>query len=295
MRKIIFSRKGIDSQYGGGNSPIMPDGKLISIPIPQDNREDGIPYQNVRAIGELSFKELIDQLKKNNRGENCHLDPDLRESVISREKGWRPIFGQKSGAVTHLIESNNVAVGDIFIFYGNFREVVKNNESGKYEYTMQHPRHIIFGYLVIDSIWDIGNKPFPEYKFDKKKLPGWAKSHAHFKFTQDAHNCLFVAREDFKKGIPGAGTFIYNDILALTKLGYNRSLWELDELFAPDKVKISCHENPDRFTQDKSNKKVQLHTVGIGQEFVVTPKTTKAEADLMRWVDNLICNSERFE
>lgn len=32
--KIILSRKGFDSSYGGYPSPILPDGSLLSIPIP---------------------------------------------------------------------------------------------------------------------------------------------------------------------------------------------------------------------------------------------------------------------
>ena len=32
--KVILSRKGFDSQYGGMPSPILPDGTLLSLPIP---------------------------------------------------------------------------------------------------------------------------------------------------------------------------------------------------------------------------------------------------------------------
>ena len=35
--KIILSRKGFDSQYGKIKSPILPDGTLLSLPIPQEN------------------------------------------------------------------------------------------------------------------------------------------------------------------------------------------------------------------------------------------------------------------
>jgi len=34
--KVILSRKGFDKINGGYLSPIFPDGKMISIPIPDD-------------------------------------------------------------------------------------------------------------------------------------------------------------------------------------------------------------------------------------------------------------------
>jgi Nucleotide modification associated domain 3 len=33
--KLILSRKGFDSSHGGGPSPIRPDGRLLSFPIPR--------------------------------------------------------------------------------------------------------------------------------------------------------------------------------------------------------------------------------------------------------------------
>lgn len=35
--KIILSRKGFDSSNGGCASPIFPDGRLVSLPIPASN------------------------------------------------------------------------------------------------------------------------------------------------------------------------------------------------------------------------------------------------------------------
>ena len=32
---MIFSRKGFDSSYGGAVSPILPDGTMVTIPIPE--------------------------------------------------------------------------------------------------------------------------------------------------------------------------------------------------------------------------------------------------------------------
>ena len=32
--KVIFSRKGFDSGFGGMPSPVLPDGTMLSMPIP---------------------------------------------------------------------------------------------------------------------------------------------------------------------------------------------------------------------------------------------------------------------
>ena len=37
--KIILSRKGFDSQNGKAPSPIMPNGDLISMPIPTEDKD----------------------------------------------------------------------------------------------------------------------------------------------------------------------------------------------------------------------------------------------------------------
>ena len=45
--KIILSRKGFDSQNGKTPSPIMPNGDLISMPIPSGDKDryQGLVYQ----------------------------------------------------------------------------------------------------------------------------------------------------------------------------------------------------------------------------------------------------------
>lgn len=39
--KVVLSRKGMDSRAGGIPSPILPDGMLLSLPIP--NEKSGVP------------------------------------------------------------------------------------------------------------------------------------------------------------------------------------------------------------------------------------------------------------
>lgn len=47
--KLVLSRKGFDSSFGGVASPIMPDGSLLSLPIP--SKKDALRYGEVRVPG----------------------------------------------------------------------------------------------------------------------------------------------------------------------------------------------------------------------------------------------------
>ena len=60
--KIVLSRKGFDSQYGKIKSPILEDGTLLSLPIPQEN--------DTRLFDDLwyddkTYYEIIKELKPN--------------------------------------------------------------------------------------------------------------------------------------------------------------------------------------------------------------------------------------
>lgn len=49
--KTILSRKGFDSKYGGGSSPILPEGEMLSMPIPAFGNESGIQLRDVNFAG----------------------------------------------------------------------------------------------------------------------------------------------------------------------------------------------------------------------------------------------------
>ena len=89
--KVILSRKGFDSANGGQASPILPDGTMLSLPIPS---HDDIPFSEIQWHG-TSFLDIIRQLNKNTlitSASRCHLDPDLRKEVRPRRPGWMPPF-----------------------------------------------------------------------------------------------------------------------------------------------------------------------------------------------------------
>jgi len=102
--KIILSRKGFDSSTGKMASPIMPDGKLLSLPIPvMGEGERGIAYCDL-YFGDQPLDQIICQLTNGAlRDREAHLDPDLdRERFPRRDPNWRPAFGQGGSAQGHL-------------------------------------------------------------------------------------------------------------------------------------------------------------------------------------------------
>ena len=101
--KIILSRKGFDSASGGLCNPILPDGTLLSMPIPGTSKNPvyykDLHYDVKDADGnshEMSYDEILSQLggSKWEKGQQCHLDPDLREGIIERKQEFIPAFGQ---------------------------------------------------------------------------------------------------------------------------------------------------------------------------------------------------------
>lgn len=57
--KVILSRKGFDSGYGGMPSPILPDGTMLSMPIPSDG--DNVRFNELYHEGQ-SYSEILSQL-----------------------------------------------------------------------------------------------------------------------------------------------------------------------------------------------------------------------------------------
>ena len=51
--RVILSRKGFDSQYGGMPSPILPDGTLLSLPIPSKTDMETGTAAGMHTIGAL--------------------------------------------------------------------------------------------------------------------------------------------------------------------------------------------------------------------------------------------------
>jgi len=100
----------------------------------------------------------------------AHLDPDLREESLPRHKGWKPLLGQVGSSQGHL-RKQAIGPGDIFLFFGLFREVIVNNS--KLIFCQDSlPIHLIWGWLQVDRIVLINVCNQEELK--------WALYHPHF-------------------------------------------------------------------------------------------------------------------
>ena len=111
--KIILSRKGFDSSSGGKPSPIFPDGRLVSLPIP--DAQSPIYYDNIRwqeynlgsIVSDLTHGKILPE-------HPAHLDPDINIENLKRDSKWKPIFGQTGASQGHL-RNCNIQNGDIFL------------------------------------------------------------------------------------------------------------------------------------------------------------------------------------
>ncbi|WP_070108693.1 hypothetical protein [Paramagnetospirillum magneticum] len=277
--KIILSRKGFDSANGGKPSAILPDGRLIPFPIPSKN--DPVRFDDV-AINGMQIGQMVEELTagKIQRGDRCHLDPDLDTSA-DRFPGWRPNLGQIRSAQGHLAKQN-VGLNDLFLFFGWFRRV-EQIPSG-WRYVPGSPDlHVIFGWLRIGRIVRLGQGELPE------PLEAFV-SHPHLHGRDVESNTLYLASDSLGiDGIDARGGGLFtriSDALILTdRRQAKRTLWRLPCWMMPTESRepLSYHASVDRWSLHGDE--CTLQSVAKGQEFVLDCKDIpEAES----WVRNLI-------
>ncbi len=275
---IILSRKGFDSASGGGPSPILPDGTLLSLPIPETvGSHVTIEYDKILAPNGMTYGEIMRQLNIPIPPSSAHLDPDVDPGSRPRVAGWRPILGQAGSAQGHL-EQQGVTVGDLFLFFGLFRKT--EWVDGTLQWVPgSKPEHVIWGYLEIGEMHRIAS---PE---EAMFLSTYAK-HPHIEDWQRPKNTLYIAsqRRRLNAHQPGAGRFMYDPRLVLTAPGRTSSVWHLPREFADiaEHGGLSFHTDPRRWTALPDGS-FELQSVGRGQEFVM-----KATPKLLKWASERI-------
>lgn len=259
--KVILSRKGFDSATGGRPSPVLPDGTLLSLPI---------PYASNETFADISHKDrsyaaiMSDLGIANAKKTSCHVDPDLYSSAKTRAKGWRGAFGQSGAALGHL-QKYDVGVDDLFLFFGWFRPTETRDQ--KLRYLPKPDLHVIYGYLQIGQIIDVASGD---------KGPRWLQDHPHLHWPEDRRlNTIYLASEklSFAPRQPGFGVFNFAPDLVLTKEGHPRGRWHFSrERFA--NATLTYHPMPwkEEYFQSSSR----------GQEFIT------GDADFVRWAQELI-------
>ena len=236
---------------------------MISIPIPDERAK--VRYRDIKKP-EPGFARLVRDLSKGKLkgSERVHLDPDLDPDALPREAQWQALFGQHGAAQSHL-HSHNVGEGDVFLFFGWFRQVELYRR--RWRYVAGAPdQHIIFGWMQVESV-----ESAREIK--QSEECSWAHYHPHCLAEFSGSNVIYKASKQLKlsrNNIAGAGFFRhYHERLCLTSEGKNRSHWKLPGWMDPKDrdSTLSYHSDIKRWRRGKGY--TMLQSVARGQEFVL--------------------------
>lgn len=259
--KVILSRKGFDSTAGGYPSPII-DGMPLSLPIPDS--QETIRYSDLNCSNDKSYFEIMADLgfKKYTEDSFCHLDPDLDFNTLSNrppQKDWRGTIGQMNQSQKHL-ENKGVSNGDLFLFFGWFKEAENINGKVLFKRNSKYPDgfHLIWGYMEIEAIIKTATQDVPE----------WLQNHPHFSredVRRDKTNTIYIASEKLAldQNRAGYGILPFSEKLILTKESHPRSHWGLSKLEAIKDLSMSYH-NQNSWKED------YFQSAGRGQEFVLS-------------------------
>ncbi|MBQ9031964.1 MAG: hypothetical protein IJ106_11020 [Parasporobacterium sp.] len=266
--KVILSRKGFDSTNGGCPSPILPDGTLLSLPIPSKDEDT---YSNISYQGK-SYSEILRQLRPKKEYSHCHVDPDLRPNLRNRQvKGWMPAFGQIDAA-QGLLSNAGVGPGDIFLFFGWFRKVIDGTNGYRFakrgygDYYSWADMHVIYGYMQIGRIL---------LDPDEIKNYTW-HPHASASRLQNKTNALYLPADhlSWNPSMKGWGTLGFRKDRVLTMKGMKRGTWNPFPFLLPEHV-----------YGNKKNSATNggLYYGGIWQELVIYDSE-----GLIEWVNKLL-------
>ena len=268
--KIVLSRKGFDNSNGGCASPILPDGTLLSLPIPCDSDNDS--YAQLES-NKINYKELLKDLNPSASYNKCHLDPDIRPNTRNNmPQDWKPAFGQ-TGSAQGLLRNAGVSVGDIFLFFGWFRKVT--DISGRYEYLdkksgdfYDHSNlQVVYGYMQVGKILTTPEE-ISEYYWHP---------HANKEVYKSKNNALYIPTEKLSliPSLKGYGTLSYNKKRVLTKKDCTRAVWNEYDFLLPEHI----------YGKKKNSSKKGLYYAGIWQELVIKEESP----ELIDWVKQIIC------
>lgn len=228
--KIILSRKGFDSTAGKIPNPILPDGTLLSFPIPA--KEDKLTYADLYYDG-ISYANILSQLNPKDKKItkwNCHLDPDIRPNIMSNSPAdWQAAFGQINSAQSYL-KNNDINVGDLFLFFGWFKQTEGDFKNGSLRYVKDAPDlHVIFGYLQIGKMISDPIILKEKYLWHPHSL----ESRAH-----QPNNMLYLPSEhlSFNNDMNGYGVFDFANKRVLTQENSSRATWKEVKALLPDNL-----------------------------------------------------------
>ena len=261
MKKLILSRKGFDSKAGGTASPILSNGSFFSIPIPQ-NHPSPKKYKDLDFNG-ISGSELLKEVSaKVKDTDYCHNDPLLNEKI--------GIFGQASSSQAEL-KNNNVGPGDLFLFFGWFKNFSSNGRD----------LHQLFGWLQIGKIIE-GSKEIKRY-LRKNNIQ---HPHGFGDTSKFSNNTIYIAKKKLelnKRKINKRGHGLFkctHDELILTEKNKTRSRWKLSSKYFKDSKDLFL--NRMKWENEKDS---TVFYRGFGQEFILD---IEKNPNVKKWAISLI-------
>ena len=262
MRNLVISRKGFDATAGGRASPIFANGDIFSVPIPQKK-------QSPSRYRELQFKDMSGREILNFIGAKSISDDDFyhNDPLLFGQKG---IFGQ-AGAPQGELENFGVGRGDLFLFFGWFKQ-----------YHQRGPDlHHLFGWLQIEKIIK-GNSEILKFLSENELI----HPHGTTDITQFKNNTVYIASKnltfsDSVRDIKGHGVFKKTaENLILTEIGKSRSRWRLPKKYFTNTKNLFRNR-----LKWKDEEKCLVDCSGIGQEFILNAQDNPSVVD---WASYLL-------
>jgi hypothetical protein len=292
-RRIVLSRKGADAAWGGRPSLRVGD-ELISLPIPENAARArkaaanslGVRYRDLPEHARVGA--LHTHLRAMGPERHVHLDPDVRPElrpahVRSRANRGERMFGQEGAAERHL-RNQGVEAGDLFLFFGWFREAVPHGTGWK---RVGPDEHCIWGWLQVEEHHAVTSEA------EARRLR-WAAHHPHVAQwpSFDRNNRVYRARRrlSFAPELPGAGVFRWHAGLTLTQRcgeGATRREWCLPGFLRRTGLTYNQVDGP-RCPAVRG--RVHLSSAPIGQEFCLPahrPFRTSERAAVAAWLGAL--------
>ena len=210
---------------------------------------------------------LHGHLRQMDASRYVHLDPDLRPELrpsTGRRKLTRDerIFGQAGAAERHL-RNQEVGPGDLFLFFGWFREAEKRDGQWK---RVGPEEHTIWGWLQVEETHLVTDA-------QAAAELAWAAHHPHVAHWDRYHanNRVYRARRrlSFAPELPGAGVFRWQKELTLTQRcggPVTRREWCLPGFVRRVGLTYNQVDGP-RCNAERG--RVHLSSAAIGQEFVM--------------------------
>jgi hypothetical protein len=241
--RIVFSRKGFDSTAGGNPSPILND-RPVSLPIPERP-------PSPTTYDDLGLGDVVRQVTGGRLAGDayCHDDPMFADGYC-----W---LGQCDIAQRHLAR-NDVGPGDVFLFFGLFREP----DTGE-----RH--HRIFGHMQIEGAATTD---------EARTAKAWReppRPHPHLAGKPRKHDTIYFG--------PGASARRASRSLRLTSPGGPLNRWTVPPWLR--RRGLTYHDRPVRWIGE-----TELDSAKRGQEFV---SDIGQDREALDWLEAIIAEIEK--